>query len=271
MATEEQIQYLPLDKVDRDPDQPRQEFAAEPLQGLAASLKEVGQLTPIRVRFDGERFIVIDGERRSRAAKLAGFATIAAIVEDKAMCPGEIVHRQLIANCQREDLRSMEKAHAIQRLMDETGWNATEVAQRLGFSKATVSRLMSLLELPEPIRDRVDSGEIPLSAANSLARVTDGEQQAALASQVVAGSLTRDGLAGTLKAHRNGDKQTRRGVSRVVCKLPSATVTVSAEDSLDLEAFVSILEELLGKARRARTQGIELSTLSKMIRDQANA
>jgi ParB family chromosome partitioning protein len=271
MVVEEQIQYVPRDQVFPDPDQPRRFFDEESLDGLVASLKEMGQLMPLRVRFVDGRMVIVDGERRWRAAKPAGLAQLAIIVEEKPGTEAGTLQRQLVLNCQREDFSPVEKAGAIRRLMDATGWNASQVAERLGLSKATVCRLLQLLDLPESIKDRVDSGEISLTAANSLARVTDGEQQAALASQVASGRLTRDGLAGTLKARRESNREAHRGVSRVVCKLPSATVTVSAEEALDLEAFIATLEELLGKARRARTQGIELSTLSKMIRDQANA
>ena len=267
MATEEQIQYLPPDQIFPDPDQPRRFFEKESLDGLIASLREHGQLMPLRVRLVDGRFVIEDGERRWRAAKPAGLSQLAVIVEEK---PGT-VQRQLVLNCQREDLTAGEKAHAIRRLMAETGWNASQVADRLGFSKATVSRLLSLLDLPEPIRGRVDAGEIPLSAASALARVEDGERREALASQVASGQLTRDGLVGTLRARRDGNPKEARGASRVICRLASATVTVSAEDALDLESFISTLEDLLNRARRARTQGIELSTLSKMIRDQAKS
>lgn len=271
MATEEQIQYLPLDQIVPDPDQPRRRFDKESLDGLIVSLKEYGQLVPLRVRLVDGRFIIEDGERRWRAAKPAGLSQLAVIVEEKPGTDAGTLERQLVLNCQREDLTSGEKAEAIRRLMAETGWNASQVADRLGFSKATVSRLLSLLDLPEPIRGRVDAGEIPLSAASALARVEDGERRDALASQVASGFLTRDGLVGTLKAQRNGNARDQRGASRVICRLTSATVTVSAEEALDLEAFISTLEDLLNKARRARTQGIELSTLTKMIRDQARA
>jgi ParB family chromosome partitioning protein len=269
--TEEQIQYLSIDRIFPDPDQPRRRFDEEALEGLSASLKELGQLVPIRVRLVGDRFVIVDGARRTCAMKRAGLTQIAVIVDEHSGTDAGTLQRQLVLNCQREDLTNGEKGRAIRRLMDETGWNASQVADRLGFSKATVSRLLSLLDLPEPIRDRVDSGEIPLSAASALARIEDGEQREALASQVASGHLTRDGLVGTLKARRHGTPKERRGASRVTCKLSSATVTVSTEDDLDLEAFISTLEELLNKARRARTQGIELSTLTKMIRDQARA
>jgi ParB family chromosome partitioning protein len=266
---EEQIQYLPLDPIFPDPDQPRRLFDEEALEGLIASLKEQGLLVPIRVRLVGERFIIVDGERRWRAMKRAGFTSIAVIVEERPETEGGSLLRQMIINCQRKDLTSGEQGKTIRRLMDETGWSASQVAGRLGFSKATVSRLLSVLELPESIQERVNSGEIPLSAVGTLARVEDDERREELAAQLASGCLTRDGLVGTLKARRNGNPTGPRGTSRVVCKLASASVTVSSEDALDLESFISTLEEILSKARRARTQGIELSTLTKMIRDQA--
>jgi ParB family chromosome partitioning protein len=269
MATEEQIQYLPIDPIIPDSDQPRRFFGEESLEGLAASLKEVGQLEPIRVRRDGDRFVIVNGERRWRAAKRAGFTHVAVIIEERELCQEEVLQRQLIANCQHEHLTDGERTSAVQLLAERTGWNASTIAKKLGFSNATVTRLLALGKLPGEIRERVQAGDIPLSSAYELSKVEDPAEQERLASQVAAGRLTRDALAGAVKARRNGGPAPQRGTSRVVCKLASATVTVSAEDALDLETFVSILEELLGKARKARTQGIEVSTLAKMFRDQA--
>ena len=268
--SEEQIQYLPLDSIHPDPDQPRTEFDPETLRGLAESLKEVGQLVPIRVRRADGRYVIVDGARRLPAARIAGLTTIAVIVEGKDLCRGEVTQRQLIANCQRADLNPLETSNALHGLMEATGWNASTVAGRLGFSNATVSRLLSLGQLPETIRERVQRGEIPLSAASELARVADGETQEALATQVASGTLTRDALTGAIRSSRNGKGSSQAGVNRVSCKLPTGTVTVAAE-SLDLEAFIAALEEVLAKARKARTQGIEVGTLAKMFRDQARA
>jgi ParB family chromosome partitioning protein len=271
MATEEQIQYLPIDSIVPDPDQPRRDFDPEALQGLAVSMREVGQQDPIRVRRDGDRFVIVNGERRWRAAKPAGFTHIAVIIEERELCQDEVLQRQLIANCQHEHLTAGEQASAVQLLAERTGWNATTIAKKLGFSNATVTRLLAAAKLPEPIRERVHTGEIPLSSAYELSKVEDSEEQENLASQIASGRMTRDALTGTLKARRNGSRGEQRGTSRVICKLASATVTVSAEDALDLESFISTLEEILTKARRARTQGIELSTLARMFRDQAGA
>ena len=271
MKHEEQIQYLALEVVQRDTDQIRTQFDPESLQRMAESLKEVGLLVPIRVRLVEGRYVIVDGEQRLRAAKLAGFATIAAIVEGKDLCRGEVTQRQLVANCQRTDLNVLEKSNALQGLMRETGWNATTVAGKLGFSNATVSRLLALGELPEAIREQVHAGEIPLSAARELARVDNKETQATLATQVASGLLTRDALAGAVRSRRKAKVRAQAGVSRVCCKLPTGSAVTVAADALDLEGFILALEDVLAKARKARTQGLEVSTLAKMFRDQARA
>jgi ParB family chromosome partitioning protein len=265
----EQIQYPRLDQV-ATASQVREHFDEESIYGLAMSLKEVGQLQPIRVRKVGDKFVIVDGERRFRAAKKAGFTTIAAIIEEKDMTGGEVVQRQMIANCQREDLTPLEKSKAVAGLMEETGWNASQVAAKLGLSNATVTRLLALLTLPAEVQKRVASGEIAASAAYELARVEDAGEQAKLANQLASGRLTRDGLTGAMKASRNekppaGGTQAARATAVLG---PGRSVTVACAD-LTLERFIELIEELLAKARKVRPQGVELSTFVKMLRDQS--
>jgi len=271
MNEDEQIQYLPTDVIDRDPDQPRTEFDPESLHGMAETFKEVGLLDPIRVRRVDGRYLLVDGERRLRAAKIAGFTTIAVIVEGKDLCRAEVALRQFIANCQREDLNLVDKSNALHGLMKDTGWNASTVARKVGKSNATISRLLGLDQLPEPIREKVNRGEIPLSAASLLATVEDAETQAAFATQVASGTLTRDGLAGAIRSQQNANGSSQPGISRVSCKLPTGSSVTVAADSLTLDEFIKALEEVLAKARKARTQGIEVSKLAKMFRGKARA
>ncbi|MGE4003400.1 MAG: ParB/RepB/Spo0J family partition protein, partial [Planctomycetaceae bacterium] len=106
----EQIQYLPIDKIKAEP-QVRETFSEETIRGLAESMKELDQLQPIRVRKNGDWFVIVDGARRYYAAKLiAGRQRIAAIVEADGVGEAETLHKQLVANCQREDLSPLEKA-----------------------------------------------------------------------------------------------------------------------------------------------------------------
>jgi ParB family chromosome partitioning protein len=270
MAEDEQIQQVAISDIELIP-LLRKSVDQEKVAELMHSIEEVGLLYPVRLTREGEKYAPADGFHRTLALMKMGRKTVPAIIESKPLSEGEKLQKGLIANSHRIENTPLEKAEGISRLMELTGWNASTVAGKLGFSNATVSRLLALLHLPDSIREQVHSGEIPLSSAYELARVDDGEAQASLASQVASGRLTRDALTGTVRSGRNGGDKPQGGSGRVCCKLPSgSTVTVSAE-SLDLEEFITALEEVLAKARKARTQGIEVSTLAKMFRDQARA
>lgn len=265
----EQIQYLPLDQI-QAASQVRMHFDPETIQGLAESLKEIGQLQPIRIRKVGDKFLIVDGERRYRAARKAGMTTLAVIIEDKELNKGELIQRQLIANCQREELTPLEKSRAIRDLMDATGWNASQVSAKLGVSNATTTRLLSLLNLPAALQRKVEQGQIAVSAAYELAKVSDADRQAELSQQLANGQLTRDGLTGTLKADRKETMAAATPSRATAVLAPGRSITVTS-DGLDLERFIQLIEDLLAKARKVRPQGVELSTFIKMLRDQSKA
>ena len=114
---------IPLDRIAPDPNQPRKDFKPEALERLAVSLKERGQLQPIRVRWNAplDRWIIIAGERRWRAAALAGMATVAAVEASQPLTEDEILEDQLVENCVRSDLLPVEQARAFKTLMESRG------------------------------------------------------------------------------------------------------------------------------------------------------
>lgn len=262
------IQQLPIERITVAP-QVRGRFDEESIAGLAQTFAEVGFLQPISVRRSGDRWIVTDGERRLRAAKLAGMKSVPVIIEERELSNAEVIQRQLVANCQREELSGVEKAVAIDQLMQETQWSVAQVAVKLGFSPATVSRLLSLLTLPEDVQAKVAAGAISASAAYELARVKDPESQSQLVAEATSG-LTRDGLAGKVRtARRSAQAPAKCGPARVTAILgPGRAVTVCGT-GLTLESFIEWLQELLDKARKVRPKGLELDTFLKMLRDQA--
>jgi ParB family chromosome partitioning protein len=264
----ERIEYLPIGKIVCER-QVRDHIEEASIRELASGLREVGQLQPIRVRTVGDKYVVVDGERRYRAAaEHAGFQTIAAIIETQDLDEGQIIHRQLIANC-HEELKPMEKARAIARLMEVTGWSASDTGKRLSMSNANVSRLLALLSLPAPIQKQVEDGVIPSSAAAELARVDDAAKQAELAQRIAGGHLTRDGLSGERKAARKNGGATKPAASRATAVLDKKrSVTVSSE-GLDLESFLQILEELVVKVRKIRPRGIGLTTFLRILKEEA--
>ncbi len=267
--SDEIIQQIALDKINCVK-QVREDFDEEALVGLAQSLKESGQQQPIRLRPDGNRFAIIMGARRVMAARKAGFATIGAIVERGELRESELLQRQFIENVQREDLTPIEKAKAIERLMKATGWAATLTAAKLGLSNAAVTRLLSLLTLPDEIRAKVASGELSASSAYELARVKDAGQQAQLADQAASGKLNRDALSGAVKANKNSARKAPSTLpARATAKLNEGRSVTVISQSLTLESFIGILEELLARARQARPKGLALDTFLKVLHDQA--
>ena len=267
---QEQIVYLPLDKIEAAM-QARREFSEESLRGLADTIAKLGQLEPIRVRSENDIYVVVAGERRLRAAKMCGFTTIAAIVEKDELDAAAVLHRQLVENCQTEDLKPLEKARAIAELMERTGKSASETAAMLGLSAATVSKLLAILELPKQIQLQIRDGAIPASAAYELSRVADADEQAALAQKISQG-LTRDGLSGIVRSRSREHRDKPERPARVRVELGGGRSISLAGAGLDnLETLIAWLEELLGKARRLRPKGLALGTFVRILKDEAQA
>ncbi len=265
----ETIDYVPPQTLGVAP-QVRPDPRAEELMGLMQSISEVGILQPIRARRVDGKPVVISGHRRRLAAINLGLAKVPVIFELTALSEQAALQRQLIENIQRVDLGPLPKAEGIAEFMRAENCSAAQVAAKLGLSPATVARLLALLQLPEAIRERVNAGEIPASAAYELAKVSDPAKQAELAQQLAAGTLSRDGLASKRKlSTANTSPTSDKKLSRITANLGEArSVVVSAPD-LTLESAIGVVEELLGKLRRGRSQGFQLPTIVKMLRDQA--
>ena len=170
---------IPVDRVQADPDQPREEFDEESLGRLADSLKQRGQLQPIRVRWDEGRgiYIIICGERRWRAAIRAGLTNIRAEVVEGDLTAAELRAIQLVENCLREDLRPIEQAKAFRDLMGQNSWSTRQLAAELALSQANIVRSLALLELPESIQEQVEQGNLAPSAAYEVSKIEDRRLQ----------------------------------------------------------------------------------------------
>jgi ParB family chromosome partitioning protein len=193
-----------LDRIVADPDQPRKEFDPESLARLAESLRSRGQLQPIRVRWDQGRgvYVVVVGERRWRAARLAGLESLACVVADGEPSDAEVLEDQLVENALRQDLKPVEQARAYRRLMERLRLTQQQLADKLQISQATVSQCLSLLDLAAPVQERVDAGELAPSAAYEVGKIADPALQAEVAEAAVAGRLTRSEVAEVVQAVR---------------------------------------------------------------------
>ena len=182
------VQEIDVDRIELNPDQPRKEFDQESLQQLADSIREVGLLQPILVTEERGRYRIVAGERRYRAARLAGLRAVPAI--EKQFSAEEIMLAALVENLQREDLNPMESAAAIRRLMDLGSLTQEEAARQLGKSRPVVANLLRLLTLPATVQELVRAGDLSEGHARVLAGVKGAARQEMLARQAVAQGLS---------------------------------------------------------------------------------
>lgn len=184
----EGLQTLPVDKIQRGIYQPRRDMDQTALEELASSIKAQGVIQPIVVRpVDMGRYEIIAGERRWRAAQLAGLSDIPASIRE---VPDEAaIAMALIENIQREDLNAMEEAMALQRLMDEFELTQAKVAESVGKSRSAVANLLRLMKLTPEAKRMLEYGDLEMGHARALLAL-DGDKQVAAAKEVVARGLS---------------------------------------------------------------------------------
>lgn len=175
---------LPLHKIEPNPNQPRKVFDEEALEDLAESIREHGLIQPIAVRPEENGYYrIIAGERRWRAARMAGLAEVPVLIlnaDDKA-----VMELAMIENLQRKDLNPIEEARGYQTLMDEYGLTQEEAAERVGKSRPAVANALRLLLLPRELQDMLVSGELSAGHARALLALPKKSQQLQAAQKVV--------------------------------------------------------------------------------------
>lgn len=175
-----------------DPNQPRTEMDADGLAFLAESIRSKGQLHPIHVRWssESERWMIVSGERRWRAAQLAGLPTIDCFFHEQPLSPPQILELQLVENLLREDIKPVEEARAFHTLMKHHGWTGKQLSESLRIPASKVSRLLALLDLPTDIQAQVDTGQIAARTAYELTKIDNSDRQRQLAEDARSGKLT---------------------------------------------------------------------------------
>lgn len=183
------ISEIALDKIYANPDQPRHTFDEEALQELAQSIAEHGVISPITLRKDANnRYMIIAGERRYRAAKLAGLHAIPAYI--RTAKDEQVMEWALIENIQREDLDAIEIALAYQRLMDEYNLTQERMSERVGKKRATVANYLRLLKLPAEIQLGIKEKKIDMGHARAILGSPSPEQQLLLYKKIVQNGLS---------------------------------------------------------------------------------
>ena len=182
------LAHVALDRIDVNPYQPRQDFEKAELQALAESVRTHGVIQPVVLRPMGDRYQLVAGERRLRAAREAGLSALPARIVDideKQTC-----ELALIENLQRRDLNAMEKAQAFAGYLQKFGGTHEELASQLAVDRSTVTNLIRLLELPESVQEAVRGGKITNGHARALLSSSDPVVQIALCQRIIAESLS---------------------------------------------------------------------------------
>ncbi len=183
------VASIPLDRIRRNPNQPRRQFDERSVGSLAASIRSKGLLQPVLVRplADGE-YQLVAGERRWRAAQLAGLDRIPAII--RAATDAESIELALIENLQREDLNALERAEAYRQYLEAYGASVDELAVRVGESRPSVSNYLRLLNLNSSVQDLIRAGELGMGQARAIAGIEDPQAQLGLARLAVRRNLS---------------------------------------------------------------------------------
>jgi len=183
------ILEVPIEKISPNPQQPRTIMDEAKLAGLAASIQEHGLIQPLIVTESGNGYTIIAGERRWRAATLAGLEKVPVVVKETT--PQEMLELAIIENIQRADLNALEEAQAYRQLMDEFGLTQEEVADRVGKGRSTVANLVRLLNLPPKVQEAVLSEALSGAHAREILRLPTSAMQINAMNQVIKLSLSR--------------------------------------------------------------------------------
>lgn len=210
LAATAEASEIKLDLIKPNPFQPRRTFNDEKLNELASSIKEHGVLQAVVVSpgEEDDHYILVAGERRCRAARLAGLDTVPAVV--KAIDNSTMLEIALIENLQREDLNPVEEAHAYKKLMQDFSYTQDELARRIGRSRPSIANSIRLLALPDSILNSLAKGELTPGQVRPLLAIRDPEKQRAAARQIITEGLSSreaEKMVTAINAAKSGEKE----------------------------------------------------------------
>jgi ParB family chromosome partitioning protein len=266
----QQVLNLALADLMPDPSQPRKTFLDEEIQRLAASIAARGVLQPLRVIRDEQRqvWVILTGESRYRAAKLAGLHSVPCLPVAGELSEVEKLADRLTENDVRHDLQPMEAARALARLKALKGCNSKTLVDEYGFSGASITKAEALLSLPSDLQELVGSGpgQIAPASAYELSRLPDEQGQRKLAEDVIARNLSRDTVADLVRG-RVGKRNVAPKAGRLSCKLDGGiSVTVSSGEPLTWDDLLTALDHLKKQAKKLCDDGKEVSALARLLR-----
>jgi ParB family transcriptional regulator, chromosome partitioning protein len=251
-----------IDRLTPSRFQPRRDFSEEALADLARSIREVGIIQPIVVVTRGEKYEIVAGERRWRAARMAGLARVPITVREKSS-DRDLLEAALVENLQREDLNVLEAAEGYARLREEFQLTQEKIAERVGKDRATVANTLRILKLSSPVRERIRSGELSAGHARALVALAATDDQEQLAEEIVRRALSvrqtekrvaRMAAPGRVLAERRRDPFTRDAEEKLSRRLQTKVRIVRKRRGGKIEIGFGSEEELIGLYERLSGQ-----------------
>ena len=255
-----ELRELPVGQIEPNPEQPRGSFDANALEALAGSIATAGLLQPLIVRpLDDGRYELVAGERRWRAAQKAGLDRVPAVIRSSP--EDERLQAALIENMVREDLNPVEEVRACASLVDDLGISKEELARRVGRSRAAISNLIRLLDLPDPVLRLVERGDLSEGHGRALLQLSDQDARANLGKRAAAeGWSVRD----TERRTRNGGGRKRRSGGRISAEERAALA--EAEDALGSALGADVRVRRAGDGVKAELLFDDLSEVDSLAR-----
>ena len=239
---------IPLQAIEPNPDQPRKHFNEASLGELAESIRMQGVLQPIVVKRRGETFLLVAGERRYRAALLAGLTEIPAILTD-----GDEQEIALIENLQRENLKPLEEAEALSALLEDRGYTQERLAGIVGKSRVTITETLALVDLPEEIKRECRTSDIARkSQLLHVVREKDPKRQLALWEGIKDGTITVKSARKVRKGEEPEQAKPRKALRTFSVETPAAKITVRFEKTrVSAEEVWRALDTATKEAKKA--------------------
>ena len=240
-----ELREIAIELIAPNPNQPRKRFDDAALAALATSLAERGVLQPILVRpLPGARYELVAGERRWRAAQLAGLDVVPAIVERRD--DAQSLEAAIVENMAREDLNPVEEARAVAALVEELGLTREEVGRRVGRSRVAVSNLLRILDLPDDVLERLGRGELSEGHGRALLLAEDHATRR---------SLARDAVDGGWSVRVLEDRARQANAAARDGGAPRRAAALHSDQVAACDAIAERLESVLGREVRVRPRG----------------
>lgn len=256
-----------IDQIEPNPNQPRKHFESSSLEELAASIRASGVIQPVIVRETADGYQLIAGERRWRAARLAGLERIPAIVREAT--DAESLELALVENLLREDLNPIEEAEAYRHLLAQFGWTQEQLAQRIGKDRTSIANVLRLLRLPDAIQDDLRAGRLTMGHARALLAVESTEDQLRLRDEILAHNWSVRATEDSIRASEPAPPPQRTQRRRRGHSPELAALEQSLQRALMTRVTISG-NERRGKIEVVYANADELERLTELLRAHVN-